>query len=283
MFSELMDVRGDNDTFVAAPAPDKGARTFGGQFLAQSLRAAQATVAAGRMVNSLHAYFLRPGDVDSETELRVERIRDGRTFSSRQVSAWQNGKELFRMTASLQLPDETLKYQANDMPEVPPPGEVAMSYDDFTLPLLEVDSWSGSNRPLDILYINPPMTRGERVTDDQLMWIRIRGELDDDAALHAAGLAYLSDATLVDHVMLPHGLRWQDGNFAGASLDHCMWFHAPARADEWLLFVQNVEATGRGRGLARGRFYTQAGELVATCMQEGLMRWDLSQTQRPSS
>ncbi len=102
--------------------------------------------------------------------------------------------------------------------------------------------------------------------------------LDDAPATHQCGLAYLADSSLIDHVMLPHGLRWQDAGFDGASLDHCMWFHAPCRADEWLLYIQSVEATGRGRGLARGRFLDACGTLVATCMQEGLMRWS---TQEP--
>lgn len=261
------------DRFVAAASPDKGARTFGGQFLAQTLRAAQATVDGTRAVNSLHAYFLRPGDPYIETQMRVERVREGRSFCSRQVVAAQNNKELFRVNISLQVPDETPVYQAESPPEVPPPESVSTTYVDFALPLMGKDSWAGSNRPIDILYINPPTTRGVPITEAQLMWLKLRHPIPDDAALHAAGLAYLSDATLVDHVMLPHGLRWQDSDFTGASLDHCMWFHAPCRADEWLLFVQNVEATGRGRGLARGRFYTRDGILAATCMQEGLIRW----------
>jgi acyl-CoA thioesterase-2 len=105
------------------------------------------------------------------------------------------------------------------------------------------------------------------------MWMRIGEELADDPALHRAGLVYLSDSTLVDHIVLPHGLRWQDRDFLGTSLDHAMWFQRPARADRWLLYEQRVEATGGGRGLASGRFFDRDGELVAVCAQEGLMRW----------
>lgn len=127
---------------------------------------------------------------------------------------------------------------------------------------------------MDIRYVNPPAApRGVSITEDQRLWMRISEPLDDDPATHATGLAYLSDSTLVDHVVLPHGQRWQDPRLVSTSLDHAMWFHRPFRADEWLLFDQRVESTGRGRGLASGRFFTEAGRLVATCMQEGLIRW----------
>ena len=127
---------------------------------------------------------------------------------------------------------------------------------------------------MDIRYINAPHApEGEPITEPQLMWMRIRDSIADDRHLHDVGLAYLADATLVDHVMLPHGHRWQDGRLTGASLDHAMWFHRPVRADEWLFYDQRVENTGGARGLASGRFYTSTGQLVATCMQEGLMRW----------
>ena len=119
--------------------------------------------------------------------------------------------------------------------------------------------------------------RGEAITETQLMWMRIRGSLPETPAVQQAALAYLSDSTLVDHVMLPLGLRWQDEDFEGASLDHAMWFHDPVRADDWLLFAQTVEATGHGRGLVSGRFYDRSGRLAATCVQEGLMRWRTGQ------
>ena len=246
---------------------------FGGQLLAQCLFAARATITHDRQVNSLHGYFLRPGDVNLDLALRVDEVRDGRSFSSRQVVAEQRGEEVFRMLASFQVPEESPEYSGSAMPGVPPPEEVAYTYDDFTLAQTGEDAWHGSDRPMDIRYINPPGARGEPVTEAQLMWMRIPETLPDSPHIHEAGLAYLSDSTLVDHVLLPFGLRWQDSDFLGASLDHAMWFHRPARADEWLLFAQTVEATGGGRGLASGKLYTRQGELVATCVQEGLMRW----------
>jgi len=131
-----------------------------------------------------------------------------------------------------------------------------------------------SSRPIDIRYINPPTSSpGEPVFEDQRMWMRLNGRLPDDWALHCAGLAYLSDSTLIDNVVLPHGRRWGEPGLLGVSLDHSMWFHERARADEWLLFDQNVEATGDNRGLAMGRFFSEGGALVATCVQEGMVRW----------
>lgn len=262
------------DRFVAPPAPDKGDRLYGGQFLAQCLAAAQRTVDDQRLAHSLHAYFLRPGDVDAPLDLAVERVRDGRSFSSREVVAAQGGRALFRLLVSLQVPEATPEYSGSVMPAVPQPEQVTFSYDDFTLAQTGDSDWHGAARPMDIRYVNPPTARrGEPVTEPQLMWMRIPQALPDDPAAHAAALAYLSDSTLVDNVMLPLGLRWQDPDFLGTSLDHAMWFHRPARADQWLLFEQRVEATGAGRGLASGRFFSASGELVATCVQEGLMRW----------
>lgn len=273
-FSQLTGLQPRGELCYAGSAsPDKGARVYGGQFLAQCLAASQATVTDDRLAGSLHGYFLRQGDVDLEMELQVERLRDGRSFSFRQVVAEQQGNTLFRMLVSHQVREESPEYSGEAMPEVPPPEEVTFTYDDFTLAETGDKDWHGADRPMDIRYINPPTVRGVSVTEPQLMWMRIREDLPDAPHVHQAGLAYLSDSTLVDHVMLPLGMRWQDADLIGASLDHAMWFHRPARADEWLLFVQTVEATGAGRGLARGRMFTQQGELAATCMQEGLIRW----------
>ena len=280
MFAPLLDLVsiGDN-RFVAPPSPDKGERMFGGQFLAQCLAAAQTTVADDRQVNSLHGYFLRPGDVDLDVDLHVVEVRDGRSFSSRQVVAQQRGKELFRMLVSYQVPDESPEYMGFVMPAVPPPEEVTYTYEDFTLAQSGDAAWYGADRPMDIRYINPPSAvRGVPVTETQLMWMRIPEALSDAPHVHQAGLAYLSDSTIVDHIMLPLGMRWQDTGLEGTSLDHAMWFHRPARADEWLLFAQTVEATGGGRGLASGRLYSRRGELAATCVQEGLMRWSTPST-----
>lgn len=268
-----------DDAFTSPPSPDKGERVFGGQFLAQCLAAARNTVDGVRATHSLHGYFLRPGDVDMPLRMVVERVRDGRSFSHRQVTATQRGRELFRLLASFHAPEQTPAYSRAEMPDAPAPEDVTYTYDDFTraqtgaAPRAAADG-AGTARPVDIRYVNPPKAeRGQPVTETQIMWMRVREPLPAGADVHEAALAYLSDTTLVDHVPLPLGRRWQDAGFDGASLDHAMWFHRPARADEWLLFAQDVEATGAGRGLASGRFYTRGGVLVATCLQEGLLRW----------
>ena len=258
--------------FRGPPAPDKGDALYGGHLLAQCLVAAAATVDGGRPAHSLHAYFLRPGDSDARVEIGIERVRDGRSFSARQAVAVQDGKERFRMIASFQAAEESPPYSGVRMPQAPPPDAVRFTYDDFTLAETGASFWHGMDRPMDIRYVNPP-ARGEAASAPQLMWMRIREPLPADAILHQAGIAYLSDSTLADNAMLPHGLRWPDSDFAGTSLDHAMWFHHPAKADAWLLFEQTVVVTGRGRGLVEGKFFDQAGKLVASCVQEALMRW----------
>jgi acyl-CoA thioesterase-2 len=274
MFTSLLyfDRCGEN-RFKAPPSPESSQPIFGGELLAQSLYAALQSTDEERDVNSLHAYFLRPGDINVPVEFNVEYIRDGRSFSSRQVIAMQQGKELFRTLVSIQTPAETPHYARGAMPDVPPPEYIPFTYDDFNSQQSGENKRDGSRRPIDIRYINPPSARGESVTESQLMWMRIEGTLPDEPRIHRAGLAYLCDSTLIDHVMLPHGLHWQDADFQGASLDHAMWFHRPARADQWLLFEQSVEATGGGRGLVSGRYFDRDGHLVANCIQEGLMRW----------
>ena len=247
---------------------------YGGQFLAQALGAAQWTVDGDRTVHSLHGYFLRPGDVALPLELDVERVRDGRSFSSRAVTVRQNGRDLFRMAVSFHVPEPGMTFAAPEIPEVPPPEAVTLTYNAYSRANGEAEDWDGEARPMDLRYVNPPTAPlGEPVLEDQRVWMRVTDALPDEPALHAAGLAYLSDSTLIDHAVLRHGRRWQDQRLDGTSLDHAMWFHRPARADEWLLFDQTVEATGAARGLTMGRLFDAAGALVASCTQEGLIRW----------
>jgi acyl-CoA thioesterase II len=262
------------DRYRGEPSPDRGAQTYGGHLLAQALAGAHATISDDRRVHSMHASFLRSGDPAQPLELHVDRLRDGRSFSQRNVRAVQNGNEVLRMAASFHVAEPGEEYEGAVMPKVPPPHEVPLTYAEHTRRESGNADWPGEVRPMDIRYVNPPSApRGVPITESQHHWMRISERLDDDPALHASGLAYLSDSTLVDHVVLPHGRRWQDPRLISTSLDHAMWLHRPFRADEWLLFDQRVESTGRGRGLASGRFFTEAGSLVATCLQEGLIRW----------
>lgn len=262
------------DRFTAPEAPEREGQMYGGQLLAQSLAAAARTVSSDRQAHSLHAYFLAPGDISSTVDLVVERVRDGRSFSSRSVSARQGGRELFRMVVSFHIAEPGEPFAGHPKPDVPPPEEVAMTYTEFSRSAGKQQDWDIEARPMDTRCINPPAAPfGEPVLEDQRMWMRIPERLPADPGLHLAGLAYLSDSTLIDHVVLPHGRRWQEPGLTGTSLDHAMWFLNPVRADEWLLFDQAVEATGAGRGLATGRIFDARGKLVATCMQEGLIRW----------
>jgi len=275
----LLDLRQlDERSFVGAAAPERAGRMYGGQLLAQGLAAAQRCVDDDRPVHSLHGYFLRAGSVDRPVELVVTAVRDGRSFSVREVSVGQDGDELMRLLASFHVPEDGLDYSPARQYEVPPPEAVTVTYDQFTRAHQPDpdEEWPGADRPMDIRYINAPRApEGQPVLEPQLMWVRISEELPDDPRIHAAALAYLADSTLVDHVMLPHGLRWQDGRLTGASLDHAMWFHRPARADRWLLYDQQVEATAGARGMTTGRLIDSDG-VVVTCGQEGLMRWGQS-------
>ena len=262
------------DRFTAPEAPERDGRMYGGQLLAQALAAAQQTVTDDRHAHSLHAYFLLPGDVSATVDIHVERVRDGRSFSSRRVSARQEGRELLRMMVSFHVTEPGDSFVRHRKPDVPPPEEVDLTYTEFSRSLGAKLEWDIESRPMDTRCINPPVAPpGEPVLEDQRMWMRISEPLPATSGLHRAGLAYLSDSTLIDHVVLPHGRRWQEPGLTSASLDHAMWFHNPVRADEWLLFDQTVEATGSGRGLATGRIFNAEGVLAATCMQEGLIRW----------
>ena len=274
-FTSLIDLTAlGGDAFRAPPAPERSGRLYGGQFLAQGLAAAILTTEEGRDVHSLHAYFLRPGSVDLPIGLQVERVRDGRSFSARVVHATQHGKELFRMMLSFHVPEPGDDYASAQIPDVRPPDEISLTYNEFSRLNGEGPDWDGESRPMEIRYINPPTAPpGEPVYEPQRMWVRVPEGLGQEWGVHFAALAYLSDSTLIDHVVLPQGRRWQDPELNGASLDHAMWFHHRTRADEWLLFDQHVGTTGHGRGFAQGRFFDRGGRIVASCAQEGLIRW----------
>ena len=265
------------DCFQAEPRSDRSQQMFGGQFIAQAMQAASRTVPQDRNIHSLHAYFLRPGNPSDEMVFRVSRVRDGRSFSHRHVVAVQQQKEMFLMIASFAVPLISHEFTGKHKVDVPPPDEISYTYEQFCRDQIPDPDYirDVSARPMDIRYINPPTDRAKvsRV-EDQLMWVRVTAPIEGTQSDHQAALGFLSDSTLIDHILIPHGKRWQDPDFEGTSLDHAMWFHGPVNANEWLLFDQTVEWTGDGRGLATGRMYTESGTLVATCAQEGLMRFE---------
>ena len=259
---------------------------FGGQVLGQALSAATQTVPADRHVHSLHAYFLRPGDVRRPIVYDVDRIRDGGSFTTRRVVAIQNGKAIFNLAASFQRSEPGLFHQ-EPMPSAPPPESLASDPERFSAFLKGVPDTvlapaarktllerATAERPIDLRVVDPepdlfdPPPRPPR----RMMWLRAIDRLPDDPALHAYLLAYASDFSFVTTALLPHGKTWLTPGMQVASIDHVMWFHRPVRIDDWLLYVMDSPAAHGARGLARGLVFTRDGDLVASSSQEGLIR-----------
>jgi acyl-CoA thioesterase-2 len=246
-------------------------RVFGGQVAAQSLMAAGRTVEAGRP-HSLHAYFLRPGDPTAPILYEVDRIRDGRSFTTRRVVAIQHGRAIFNLSTSFHVDETGLSHQF-PMPDVPPPEELESLVVRLEPYRETLGDWFAKPHPIDQRHIGElPFTQGVGQEPVQRLWIRADGTLPDDPLLHACIAAYASDMSLFDTMLAPHDVRWDDTDFMGASLDHCMWFHRPFRADEWLLYDMDSPSAFGARGLARGFLFTREGELVVSMAQEGLMR-----------
>ncbi|GAA4528197.1 acyl-CoA thioesterase II [Amycolatopsis samaneae] len=246
-------------------------RVFGGQVAGQALVAAGRTVPADRRVHSLHAYFIRGGDPSVPIIYEVDRIRDGRSFTTRRVVAIQHGKAIFSLSASFQK-DETGIEHAEAMPDVPAPESLP------TLMERAEGYFLGHHaqpRPIDLRYVNDPpwVTRDtdEHPARNQV-WMRADGRLGDEQLLHVCVLTYASDMTLLDSVLARHGVYWDLDKVLGASLDHALWFHRPFRADEWFLYDSASPTASGARGLATGRFFAADGTLIATVVQEGLLR-----------
>jgi acyl-CoA thioesterase II len=247
-------------------------RVFGGQVAGQALVAAARTVSAERPVHSLHAYFLRPGDAAVPILYEVDRIRDGRSFTTRRVVAIQHGRAIFNLQASFHVHEDGLDHQA-PMPDVPRP-ETLPDFQRRMEPYRDaIGDWFLRPRPIDTRYVEgDPVVRRRKKGNTQRVWLRADGELPDDPVLHACIVTYASDMTLLDTTVLPHGIGWADDSVQMASLDHAMWFHRPFRADHWLLYDQTAPTTFGSRGLAEGRIFTEDGKLVVSVMQEGLIR-----------
>jgi acyl-CoA thioesterase II len=259
-----------------SPAGDGRQRVFGGQVAGQALVAAGRTVPDDRPVHSLHAYFIRPGDPAVPLIYIVERVRDGKSFTTRRVSTVQHGKTIFTLSASFHRPEPGLDH-ADPMPDVPGPGEVEPTADRLRrLYGLPDDQVGWAEGPIEIRHVGPLTAEAARdpslATSRNVVWLRANGELPDDPLLHVCLMTYASDMTLLDTVLLAHGLSWDEGLVVGASLDHAMWFHRPFRADRWLLYVQDSPTASDARGLARGEVYTEDGQLVVSVVQEGLLR-----------
>ena len=251
---------------------------FGGQVLGQALSAAVQTVPPDRRVHSLHAYFLRPGDVARPIVYDVDRIRDGRGFTTRRVVAIQGGRAIFNMACSFQIEEPGFEHQ-DVMPPAPAPETLPTEEERFGPFLAGLPSPLRekmlADRPFEIRTTDPieanPAQPAPRAPE-RLLWMRAAGTLGDDPALHAYLLAYVSDYTFMSTALAPHGSSWLSPALQLASIDHVMWFHRPFRCDEWLLHVIDSPNARGARGFVRGSVFTQDGRLVASTAQEGLIR-----------
>ncbi|MFI6344047.1 acyl-CoA thioesterase II [Streptomyces sp. NPDC050560] len=276
----LLDLeRVEQDMFRGVSRSVAVPRVFGGQVAAQALVAAGRTVPGDRGAHSLHAYFLRPGDPGAPIVYTVDRIRDGRSFTTRRVEAVQHGQPIFHLSASFQSAEDGLDHQAA-MPSVPDPDTLPSTEEMLPrygnpLPPESVLRMREIRAAIDIRYVDPPpyATAGTPREPRSQVWFRTDGKLADDPLLHVCLATYASDMTLLDSVLLAHGRGgWSVGDVVGASLDHAMWFHRPFRADEWLLYDQESPSSSSGRGLAQARIFTREGRLAASVVQEGVVR-----------
>jgi acyl-CoA thioesterase-2 len=273
---DLLDLEQIEVNIFRGRSPDERVqRVFGGQVAGQALVAAGRTVPADRPVHSLHAYFIRPGDPSVPIVYMVDRVRDGRSFTTRRVSAIQHGKTIFTLSASFHHPEPGPRHAVR-MPEVPAPEQVPSLIERLEKVFGPLADSFYRNRPIDLRFVGPLTHEAARDPSlratESLVWLRVDGELPDDPMLHVCLMTYASDMTLLDSVLLAHGLSWADGRTTGASLDHAMWFHQAFRADRWLLYAQETPAASGGRGLARGQVFAEGGDLVVSVVQEGLIR-----------
>lgn len=247
-------------------------RVFGGQVAGQALMAAGRTIEAGN-VHSLHAYFLRPGDPTVPILYEVDRIRDGRSFSTRRVVAIQHGEPIFNLSASFHVDEKGPEHQI-EMPEVPAPETLATLPERLEPWKERLSTWYYRPHPIDQRYIGeiPWVARTDQ-EPCQRLWLRADGELPDEPLLHACIAVYASDLSLYDTIIRPHEIPWRSSDFMGASLDHSVWFHRRFRADGWLLYDMDSPIATAARGLARGFFFDRAGQLVISVVQEGLARY----------
>ncbi|MEO0322283.1 MAG: acyl-CoA thioesterase II [Myxococcota bacterium] len=260
-------------------------RVFGGQVVGQALSAAEQTVPGERSVHSLHAYFLRPGDAERPIVFNVDPIRDGKSFTTRRVVAVQNGRPIFNLSASFQIAEEGFEHQTCTMPEVPAPEELRNEKELMTATLAALPEGvqakippfmkerATAERPIDVRPVDPvnPLDPDVRAPLKRV-WFKANGALPDAPRLHEYLLAYASDFHLLSTSMHPHGVSWMMRGMQVASLDHALWFHRPFRFDEWMLYDMEAPTAQGYRGLSMGRWFTREGVLVASSVQEGLIR-----------
>ena len=274
---DLLQLERLEENLFRGQSRDIGTRyVFGGQVVGQALSAAQRTVDPARAVHSLHAYFLRAGDIEAPIVYEVDRARDGKSFSVRRVVAIQHGQPIFNFSASFQVAEPGVEHQVA-MPEVPapedvPPREPLPAAELANLPI-KLQRWLGRKGPFEFRYVNPRNElKPEKRPPFQQIWFRLIDRAPDDATLHRAMLAYASDFHLIGTATLPHGISYLQQNVQMASLDHALWFHRPFRVDDWLLYSCDSPSAQGARGLTRGMIFSRDGILVASTAQEGMIR-----------
>ncbi|MEN4903730.1 acyl-CoA thioesterase II [Luteimonas sp. TWI1416] len=274
---DLLSLERLEDNLFRGQSRDIGTKyVFGGQVLGQALSAAQATMTAPRPAHSLHAYFLRAGDVDAPIVYDVDRTRDGGSFSVRRVTAIQHGKVIFFCAASFQEAEAGATHQLT-MPEVPAPEDIAPQ-DPLPAEVLarlpvKVQRWLDRSGPFEFRHVYPrDELQPPKRPPFQQVWFRLSERVGDAPSLHRALLAYASDFHLLGTATFPHGISYYQPNVQMASLDHALWFHRPFRVDEWLLYSLDSPSAQDARGLARGQIFDRTGRLVASSAQEGMIR-----------
>ncbi|MFB0613186.1 acyl-CoA thioesterase [Aurantiacibacter poecillastricola] len=266
------------DRFIGRRRPDGTGRVFGGQAIAQALGAARRTVDDAREAHSLHAYFLRPGNDELPIEYRVKRDLDGRSFSNRRVVASQEGKPILNLTASFQIPVEGPHHQSPAMPDVPGPEDLESDSDirrrlADLLPDGQLKTLALRPSPIDFRSVEKrDWANPQKREPVSHVWFRTVASLPQEAAVHRAVLAFITDFQLLGTALQPHGKAVFDGSVKAASLDHAVWFHESFAADDWLLYVCESPWSGHARGFARGQIFTRDGRLVADVTQEGMLR-----------
>ncbi|MET4704076.1 acyl-CoA thioesterase II [Frigoribacterium sp. UYMn621] len=273
---DLTDTRArtSEDIFIGKSQWSALGRVFGGQVLAQSLVAAQRTLAEGRTVHSLHGYFLRPGNVELPITFSVDRIHDGRSFSTRRTQAYQGGLPILSMIASFQDSDDGLEHQVEMPTDLPQPEDLPTAAEVLGAVDHPIAKQWAEGRPFDMRHVPSPVfltVDGPHVAH-QAVWLKATGRLPDDPDLHRAALAYASDYSILEPIFRRHGVAWSTPGLKAASLDHAMWFHRFGRVDEWMLYVQESPNATGGRGLSLGRIFSRDGALLASVAQEGMVR-----------
>jgi acyl-CoA thioesterase-2 len=264
------------DLFVGTTPSTRLQRIFGGQVAGQALMAAGRTVPLERAVHSLHSYFLRPGDPHEEIRYAVERIRDGRSFTTRRVLAWQRRKgedvAIFALTADFHAGEQPTAEHSLPMPDVPLPGELPGIDEMAAKYPQQAEGMKAMGLAVEQRFLEDPFFPAPKSPPNTQTrtWLRVAPRLPDDPAVQAAALTFVSDLTLLSAGFARLGGGW--GSFAGASLDHAVWFHAPVRADEWFLYETDSPAASGGRALCFGQIWSADGTHVATVAQEGLIR-----------